>query len=129
MRIDVVSAMPYANRAALEDFMLVHRLTHDDTSAALQRAGKGQVATATINSEAATRAWAARMAREPHDAQPLIDWLQWHSSVHQAEFDALGFGDAPDLATVDFANETSFYDWLSVHMFVHDQVGAALGLT
>jgi len=30
---------------------------------------------------------------------------------------------------VDFNNEESFYDWLSTHLYIHQQIASSLGLT
>jgi hypothetical protein len=131
MNIDFVSQMTFGDERALHDFLLVHRFVHAAVGAALQQRGASGLASATIDSDAAATDWVALMHGEapPSGAHALADWLQLHANLHQAEYDALRAGQAPDLGSVDFSNPGQFYEWMAAHQAVHDQVGALAGVT
>ena len=132
MNINLVSGMPFGDEQALLDFAFVHRLVHRAVGSALQAAGKGATPNATIDSDAAMRVWGALMRGDdvtPAQARPLVDWLQLHANLHQAEYDVLALGPVPDLSVVDFRDERQFYDWMFAHNIIHDTVGAASGVT
>lgn len=130
MNIDFVSQMAFGDTQALKDFALVHRFVHSANCAAIQRKGLGATPAALVDATPAMDAWAALMRHDENvDAQPLVDWLQLHGNLHQAEYDAIGAGEAPDLTSVDFRSPEQFYDWMAAHQAIHDQVGQILGVT
>lgn len=64
------------------------------------------------------------------DADPanLDDWLLAHQVEHQAFSSLLGLQNPYNMLDVDFNNETSFYDWLSTHLFIHQQIATGLNI-
>ena len=64
------------------------------------------------------------------DANPndLDDWLQAHQVEHQGFAAALNLSNPINLMDVDFNNEASFYDWLSTHLAIHQEINDTLGL-
>lgn len=124
--------MSFGDAKALQDFAFVHRLSHADNSKAIQLAGGPALPSATIDNHTAMDAWAKAMAQIDLSATErlaLSDWMQLHTNLHQAEFDALNLGESVDLSQADFSQDASFYDWMAAHAFVHDQIGNALGTT
>jgi vancomycin resistance protein YoaR len=45
-----------------------------------------------------------------------------HQVEHQAFAGLLGLQNPFNMLDVDFNNETSFYDWLSTHLYIHQQI-------
>jgi hypothetical protein len=128
MSIDLVSQMSFGDAMALRDWMFVHRLEHNRFAQVLANRGVAPVP-GGVDSPSATEAW-IRMMQDPESPieRSVIDWLQTHNTLHQSEFDALGFGQAPDIEDVDFRDASQFYDWMFAHTLIHDQVAASLGL-
>jgi len=58
----------------------------------------------------------------------LDDWLLSHQVEHQAFSQILNLNNPFNMLDVDFNDETSFYDWLSTHLYIHQQIAAALNL-
>ena len=65
------------------------------------------------------------------DAQTsnLDDWLLAHQVEHQAFAGLLGLNNPFNMLDVDFNNENDFYDWVASHLYIHQQIAAALQLT
>lgn len=63
------------------------------------------------------------------DIDNLDDWLLAHQVEHNAFATLLGLDNPVDLLDVDWNDEEDFYDWLSGHLAIHQQIVAALGLT
>jgi hypothetical protein len=64
------------------------------------------------------------------DANPndLEDWLLAHQVEHQAMSSALNLSNPVNLMDSNWNDEASFYDWISTHLSLHEQILAALGL-
>ena len=62
------------------------------------------------------------------DINNLDDWLLAHQVEHQAFASLLGLNNPFNLLDVDFNNEEDFYDWIASHLFIHQQIAAALGV-
>lgn len=64
------------------------------------------------------------------DANPndLEDWLLSHQSEHQSISAVLNLSNPINLLDTNWNDEASFYDWLSTHLFLHQQIQLALGL-
>ena len=133
MNLDLQSQMAYGDREGLADFLLVHRLVHQQVDAVIAQAQRGIMPSATINSSAAEQVWGALMDPDAEisvqDAQVMQDWLQVHANLHQAEYTALNLGYAPDLSQVDFGDEAQFYVWMYAHAAIHDTLDQATGTT
>ncbi len=130
MDIGLQSQMLFGDDASLYDFFLVHRMLHDQYAVKIAAAGKGATPTGGMSSESALQAWISAMRKQgPGSAPVLLDWLKLHQNLHQAEYQALGFGLLPDLIDVDFSLEDQFYDWMYGHAAIHTIQSQALGVT
>ena len=58
----------------------------------------------------------------------LDDWLLAHQVEHQSFAGLLALNNPFNMLDVDFNNENDFYDWLASHLYIHQQIVAALGL-
>jgi hypothetical protein len=63
------------------------------------------------------------------DTANLDDWLLAHQVEHQAISGYLGLNNPFNMLDVDFNNENDFYDWIASHLYIHEQIASALGLT
>jgi hypothetical protein len=61
----------------------------------------------------------------PNDVE---DWLLCHQVEHQAMSAALGLSNPVNLMDANWNDESSFYDWISTHLSLHQQIVVALGL-
>jgi hypothetical protein len=128
--IRIFTDMPYGNAQALRDFAFAHRLEHIAIDNKIAQLGRGSMPNATLDSEGAMSAWISLMDDDVGVADSaLLDWLKWHSALHQAEYEALNLGYAPELDVVHFEDENQFYDWMSVHASVHDVLLTATGVS
>lgn len=131
MNIQAQSLMDFGDKAALLDFMLVHRLVHLQIDDYLVQQGKGSMPNPALDSGDVAEIW-YRLMVSPNslvaeNLRPLTDWLELHGNLHQAEYAALNLGQAPELVNVDFRNKEQFYDWMYVHAAVHDTLNQATG--
>ena len=64
------------------------------------------------------------------DANPndLEDWLLAHQVEHQGMAAALNLSNPINLLDTNWNDEDSFYDWISTHLYLHQQILASLGL-
>ena len=62
------------------------------------------------------------------DTANLDDWLLPHQVEHQVFANLLGLENPFNMLDVNWNNQVSFYDWLSTHLFVHEQIASALGV-
>ena len=60
------------------------------------------------------------------DTDNLDDWIQAHQVEHQAFAGLTGLSNPFNMLDVNFNNESSFYDWLSEHLLVHQQIAAVV---
>jgi len=58
----------------------------------------------------------------------LDDWLLAHQVEHQAFSSLLGLNNPFNMLDVDWNNEEDFYDWIASHLYIHQQIAAALDL-
>ena len=61
----------------------------------------------------------------PNDIE---DWLLVHQVEHQAISAALDLSNPVNLLDSNWNDEDSFYDWISTHLSLHQQIVVALGL-
>ena len=61
----------------------------------------------------------------PNDVE---DWLLAHQVEHQAISAQLELSNPVNLLDSNWNDESSFYDWISTHLSLHQQIVAALGL-
>jgi hypothetical protein len=58
----------------------------------------------------------------------LDDWLFVHNQEHESLASILILDNPFQLLDVDWNVEDDFYDWLGVHLTIHEQIAAALGV-
>jgi hypothetical protein len=59
----------------------------------------------------------------------LDDWLQAHQVEHQYYASLLGLNNPFNLLDTDWNKEEDFYDWIASHLYIHQQIAAALNLS
>jgi hypothetical protein len=59
----------------------------------------------------------------------LDDWLLAHQVEHQAFAALLELNNPFNLLDTDWNVEEDFYDWVASHLYIHQQIAAALALT
>lgn len=59
----------------------------------------------------------------------LDDWLLAHQDEHQSFASLLGLNNPFNMLDVDFNNEDDFYDWVASHLYIHEQITAALNIS
>ena len=63
------------------------------------------------------------------DVNNLDDWLLAHQVEHQAFAKILNLNNPYNMLDVDFNKEDDFYDWVASHLYIHEQIAAALKVT
>ena len=63
------------------------------------------------------------------DPANLDDWLQAHQVEHQAFASLLDLTNPFNLQDDAWDKEEEFYNWLSLHLTIHQQIAERLGLT
>jgi len=63
------------------------------------------------------------------NTENLDDWLMAHQTEHQVFAGLLGLENPFNMLDVDWNREDQFYDWIATHLFVHQQIAAALGVS
>ena len=63
------------------------------------------------------------------DVNNLDDWLLAHQVEHQAFAKILNLNNPFNMLDVDFNKEDDFYDWVASHLYIHQQIAAALKVT
>jgi hypothetical protein len=64
------------------------------------------------------------------DAEPdnLDDWLFVHNQEHERLASQLNLDNPFQLINADWQVEDDFYDWIGVHLSIHEQIVKVLGL-
>ena len=64
------------------------------------------------------------------DADPdnLDDWLFVHNQEHERLASQLNLDNPFQLINADWQVENDFYDWIGVHLSIHEQIVKVLGL-
>ena len=62
------------------------------------------------------------------DTRQLDDWLFVHNQEHQSFATILNLDNPFQLLDADWNVEDDFYDWLGVHLTIHKQIAARLGV-
>lgn len=70
----------------------------------------------------------ARFPLMDADPNDLEDWLLAHQVEHQALSAVLNLSNPVNLMDTNWNDESSFYDWISTHLSLHEQILVALGL-
>jgi len=126
--ITLLSQMDYGDAAALRDFMLTHATLHSQYASAIVAQSGVETPNYGLIATDAQDSWIAQMNDGAPAREALLTWLQVHSDLHTAEFQALALGTIPDIQTVDFRSQDAFYQWLDTHQQMHDITSYALGV-
>jgi hypothetical protein len=70
----------------------------------------------------------ARFPIQDANVNDLEDWLLAHQNEHQSLSAILNLSNPINLLDTNWNDESSFYDWISTHLFLHEQIQLALGL-
>jgi hypothetical protein len=62
------------------------------------------------------------------DTRNLDDWLLIHNQEHESLARTLGLDNPFQLLDADWNVEGDFYDWIGVHLTIHQQIAQALGV-
>ena len=112
MNMDSLSAVEYGNDDSLQGFLFENGLQHKLFQETLMDAG------ISVPVYPLTDAVTSN----------LDDWLLAHQVEHQAYAGLLGLNNPFNMLDVDFNKEEDFYDWLASHLYIHEQIVAALGV-
>jgi hypothetical protein len=133
VNLDITSQFSFGDGEGLKPFFLAHRLEHQSNAQLIVAQFGVAVPGFDVSDEVARQEWQVLMARleggPKSTSKHLKDWLTLHDMIHKAEYNAIGFGLAPDLLTVNFAVRGQFNQWMLDHQQAHDAVGSALGST
>ena len=62
------------------------------------------------------------------DPENLDDWLFVHNQEHERLASQLNLDNPFQLINADWQVEDDFYDWIGVHLSIHEQIVKVLGL-
>jgi hypothetical protein len=62
------------------------------------------------------------------DPENLDDWLFVHNQEHERLANQLNLDNPFQLINADWQVENDFYDWIGVHLSIHQQIVKVLGL-
>jgi len=62
------------------------------------------------------------------DPENLDDWLFVHNQEHERLANQLNLDNPFQLINADWQVEDDFYDWIGVHLSIHQQIAKVLGL-
>lgn len=113
MNFDTLSIVKYGDRDSLGDFMFENGIQHKLFQQTLQRKGVNVPIYPLIDV----------------DVDNLDDWLLAHQVEHQFYAEYLELNNPFNMLDVDFNNESDFYDWVASHLYIHQQIAAALKVT
>ena len=132
MNLDLASQLAFGDLEGLRNFLLLHRVVHDQEAAALTAKFHSPVSTFGVMDEAAEAEWARLMRSKPGTkaSLALVNWLYLHAQIHNQSYALLNGATtvAPDLSQVDFSSASQFNDWMYVHQQMHDFEQSSLGI-
>lgn len=112
MNMDGLSMVVHGDVDSLKAFILENGMQHKTFAETLMDQG---ILTARF----------PMMDADPND---LEDWLLCHQVEHQSISAQLNLSNPVNLMDSNWNDESSFYDWLSTHLSLHQQILSALGL-
>ena len=112
MNMNTLSIVEYGNNESLGEFLFENGLQHKLFQEVFMDSGISVPIYPIIDAQ----------------TDNLDDWLLAHQVEHQAFSGLLGLPNPFNMLDVDFNNETSFYDWLSTHLYVHQQIATGLNI-
>ena len=113
MNFDTLSIVEYGNEDSLQEFLFENGLQHKLFQQILMDAGVSVPVYPLMDAE----------------TKNLDDWLLAHQVEHQAFSGLLDLNNPFNMLDVDFNNESDFYDWIASHLYIHQQIAAALGVS
>jgi hypothetical protein len=108
------SVFSYKDKEALDDFLLINALAHENYNTALELTGTLPATYPLLD------------IGDTADAKQ--DWLQTHYLMHKNIAALLGLSEIPDLSDVELHDDAEFYNWLQLHQQQHQLIDAALNL-
>ena len=113
MNFDTLSVVEYGNNDSLQEFLFENGLQHKLFQETFMDSG------ITVPIFPITDA----------NTDNLDDWLLAHQVEHQSFANIIGLNNPFNMLDVDWNVEADFYDWLASHLYIHQQIAAALNLT
>jgi hypothetical protein len=113
MNMSTLSSVEYGNDESLGEFLFENGLQHKLFQETFMDAGITVPIYPIIDAQTSN----------------LDDWLLAHQVEHQAFAGLLGLNNPFNMLDVDFDNESDFYDWIASHLYIHEQIAAALNLS
>jgi hypothetical protein len=113
MNMSTLSSVEYGNDESLGEFLFENGLQHKLFQETFMDAGISVPVYPIIDAQTSN----------------LDDWLLAHQVEHQAFAGLLGLNNPFNMLDVDFDNESDFYDWIASHLYIHEQIAAALNLS
>lgn len=113
MDMDALSAVEFGNIDSLQSFLFENAMQHRLFAQTLADAGY------TV----------PQFPLSDADPANLDDWLLSHQVEHQALANLLSLGNPFDLLDANWNIESQFNDFLSQHLFIHEQIAARLGFS
>jgi hypothetical protein len=113
MNMSTLSSVEYGNDESLGEFLFENGLQHKLFQETFMDAGILVPIYPIIDAQTSN----------------LDDWLLAHQVEHQAFAGLLGLNNPFNMLDVDFDNESDFYDWIASHLYIHEQIAAALNLS
>ena len=113
MDMDALSAVKFGDVDSLQKFLFENALQHRLFAEIIMDAGYS----------------VPRFPLFDADVKILDDWLMSHQVEHQALAGLLSLENPFNLLDVNLNIEEQFQDFLSSHLYLHEQIAARLGLT
>jgi hypothetical protein len=113
MNFSTLSSVTFGDKDALKDFLFENYTQHELFRSALFDLG--------INCPAYPIA--------DVDVDDLDSWMLMHQNEHQFFSAVLNLENPFNMLDADFRKEDDFYEWISQHYLIHEQIAATLGLS
>ena len=110
MNMETLSIVKFGDVDSLGEFLFENGVQHKLFQQTLQRQGVNVPIFPIIDA----------------DVNNLDDWLLAHQVEHQAFAKILNLNNPFNMLDVDFNKEDDFYDWIASHLYIHEQIAAAL---
>lgn len=133
MNIYLQSDMQFLDDEALRVFFGDHGMAHATYARLISEIPKPLNNYFDVSDQGALDAWVEmngklRQKEDSKQSESIQNWLNVHSSLHDAESQALGVPLTSGLNTVDFTKRDQFESWLYIHQQQHVAQDLALGL-
>ncbi len=112
MNMDTLSIVKFGDRDSLGEFLFENGVQHRLFQQILMDAGQYVPVYPIIDA----------------NVDNLDDWLMVHQVEHQALANLLDLNNPFNLMDSDWNKEEDFYDWIANHLYIHEQIVAALNI-